>query len=70
MITCPNCKNKYRFERSDLKEYPFMLVHNIQTCPFGLIAYHESESKAKDSAIEHILEKFPWITKDHKYLRK
>ncbi len=71
MITCPNCKEKYKWGEQDRshKKYPFHLVHYNQTCPFGISVYQKTKEKALESAREHILKKFPWITREHSHLK-
>jgi len=70
MITCPNCKEKYEVLPPTEKKYPILMMHSNQTCPFGIEIHHYTLEKAKESAITHIMGKFPWITANHKYLRK
>ena len=70
MITCPNCKEKYQFTKATDKGYPIKFIHFNTMCPFGIEIHHQTKDKAKESAITHILEKFPWISPNHKYLAK
>lgn len=69
MITCPNCKEKYKFEDSDDEEYRLKLTHVNPTCPFGIEIYSYTKEFMKETAVDYIMKKFPWITKSHKYLR-
>jgi hypothetical protein len=69
-MKCPNCKENYKFTPSDDKYYKVHFIHHNTTCSFGIEIYHHSEDKAKEAAVEHILNKFSWITKGHVFLRK
>jgi len=74
-MKCPNCKQEYVYSDKDAyfksnKAYPIVLVHRNSTCPFGIEIYHKTKEQAVEAAREHILSKFPWITKDHEYLKE
>ena len=68
MIKCPNCKKLYEFQDSEDAYYAISLIHKNPSCPYGIEIYHHTQEEAKESAREHILKKFPWMTKDSIYL--
>ena len=60
-IQCPNCKERYRFVKSDEKDFKFLYVHDSKGCPYGLFAYHDSKKLCRESALNHIKNKFTWV---------
>lgn len=60
-IQCPNCKERYRFIKSDEKDYKVLYVHDSKGCPYGLFAYHDSKKLCRESALKHIKTKFTWV---------
>ena len=62
---CPNCKQKYELKRvPDSHEeglgYPYLIIHNSQTCPFGLESYQNTIKDCLESVNDFIKKKFPW----------
>lgn len=42
-LQCPNCKERYKFVKSDDRYYKFLYVHDHKGCPFGLETYQHSK---------------------------
>lgn len=60
-IQCPNCKDYYKFMKSDDVNSKYLYVHKNSNCPYGLIAYHDSKKLCRESALNHIKNKFTWF---------
>lgn len=59
----------YIFNKSDDKEYSFMIHHGETTCPYGITSYQNSRSDCIKSAKEFICSKFPHMRPKVKKIR-
>jgi len=65
MPTCPNCKEKHKLYVVQEKDwddesvvYPYLLEHNVSTCPYGYENYQLTISKAVKETESFITSKF------------